>query len=265
MALPTPQLTQRASEYGSDIDINSIATPSDYGSDIDIDDDTILADAFETINQGAPAEKSAVLPSVEFEEGELEDEEQDVDGFVQIHKPALLRVAKGTSRVDADAQRDTQSSPMRRRTTLEVEYDEISRRAWSVPLQDPASPSKPSPTRPYRTATKAKGALPPSEAVQVAEEDTRSPLERFRTKPKKPLSVTDLISPAWCELQYFTPLASLGANRGLRPCTLAQRYIRRWKIRYTQQCRYRLRLKKIASVFVFGMPYPVCGVYVRLA
>ncbi|CAE6999461.1 hypothetical protein PTNB73_03856 [Pyrenophora teres f. teres] len=210
MALPTPQLTQRASEYGSDIDINSIATPSDYGSDIDIDDDTILADAFETINQGAPAEKSAVLPSVEFEEGELEDEEQDVDGFVQIHKPALLRVAKGTSRVDADAQRDTQSSPMRRRTTLEVEYDEISRRAWSVPLQDPASPSKPSPTRPYRTATKAKGALPPSEAVQVAEEDTRSPLERFRTKPKKPLSVTDLISPAWCELQYFYTLSKFG-------------------------------------------------------
>ncbi|KAI1556934.1 hypothetical protein PtrSN002B_001755 [Pyrenophora tritici-repentis] len=138
MALPNPQLTQRASEYGSDIEINSIATPSDYGSDIDIDididDDTILADAFETINQGAPAEKPAVLPSVEFEEGELEDEEQDVDGFVQIHRPALLRVAKGTSRVDAHVQRETQSLPMRQRTTLEVEYDEISRRAWSGTL-----------------------------------------------------------------------------------------------------------------------------------
>lgn len=43
-----------------------------------------------------------------------------------------------------------------------------------------------------------------------APNDTRSPLERFRTKPQKPLSVTDLISPAWCELQYFYTLAKFG-------------------------------------------------------
>ncbi|KAF2742725.1 hypothetical protein M011DRAFT_259953 [Sporormia fimetaria CBS 119925] len=40
--------------------------------------------------------------------------------------------------------------------------------------------------------------------------DTRSPLERFRTKPKKPLSVTDLVSPAWCELQYSFVLTRFG-------------------------------------------------------
>ncbi|KAF2876761.1 exonuclease V a 5' deoxyribonuclease-domain-containing protein [Massariosphaeria phaeospora] len=40
--------------------------------------------------------------------------------------------------------------------------------------------------------------------------DARSPLERFRTKPKKPLSVTDLVSPAWCELQYFYALSKFG-------------------------------------------------------
>jgi len=132
MDLPTPQLTKQASEYGSDVEIDSIATLSDYGSDIDIDEDTILA--FEPIKQGAPAEKGAVLPSVEFEEGEFEDEEQDVDGFVQIHKPALLRIAKTTSGVDTNVQSHTQSSPTRQRTALEVEYDEISRRAWSGTL-----------------------------------------------------------------------------------------------------------------------------------
>lgn len=43
--------------------------------------------------------------------------------------------------------------------------------------------------------------------------DLRSPLERFRTKPKKPLSVTDLVSPSWCELQYWYTLTKHGRKR----------------------------------------------------
>jgi exonuclease V len=35
-------------------------------------------------------------------------------------------------------------------------------------------------------------------------------LERFRTKPKKPLSVTDLVTPAWCEQQYEYNLTKHG-------------------------------------------------------
>jgi exonuclease V len=133
MAAPTTQLTNHASEYGSDIDVQSIATLSDYGSDIDIDDETLLANAFDTITEATRLQKSAALPSIEFEEGELEDEdeEQHVDGFVQIHRPTVLRVTKGRRSVDADAPRDIQSSPMRERKALEVEYDERSRRAWS--------------------------------------------------------------------------------------------------------------------------------------
>jgi exonuclease V len=53
----------------------------------------------------------------------------------------------------------------------------------------------------------------------VAEHDTQPPLERFRTKPKKPLSVTDLVSPAWCELQYFYTLSKFGR----KPRTQAMR------------------------------------------
>jgi exonuclease V len=41
-------------------------------------------------------------------------------------------------------------------------------------------------------------------------DDPRTPLERFRTKPRKPLSVTDLVSPAWCELQYSYNLSKFG-------------------------------------------------------
>jgi exonuclease V len=45
------------------------------------------------------------------------------------------------------------------------------------------------------------------------EQDTRSPLERFRSPPKKALSVTDIISPAWCELQYWYSLTRYGRVR----------------------------------------------------
>lgn len=43
--------------------------------------------------------------------------------------------------------------------------------------------------------------------------DARSPLQQFRTKPKKPLSVTDLVSPAWCELQYWYTLTKFGRKK----------------------------------------------------
>jgi exonuclease V len=56
-------------------------------------------------------------------------------------------------------------------------------------------------------------------APEATENDTRPPIERFRTKPKKPLSVTDLVSPAWCELQYFYTLSKLGR----KPRTQAMR------------------------------------------
>ncbi len=51
------------------------------------------------------------------------------------------------------------------------------------------------------------------------EQETGSPLARFRTKPKKPLSVTDLVSPAWCELQYLYTLSKFGR----KPATAAMR------------------------------------------
>tara|TARA_R110002003_G_scaffold433_2_gene19699 strand:+ start:9090 stop:10304 length:1215 start_codon:yes stop_codon:yes gene_type:complete len=60
---------------------------------------------------------------------------------------------------------------------------------------------------------------PAPAASEGADSDTRPPLERFRTKPKKPLSVTDLVSPAWCELQYLKTLSKYGR----KPRTQAMR------------------------------------------
>ncbi|KAI4243664.1 MAG: hypothetical protein LQ352_006985 [Teloschistes flavicans] len=55
--------------------------------------------------------------------------------------------------------------------------------------------------------------LPQVSVEQPAEPDRRSPLERFRTKPQKALSVTDLVSPSWCELQYWFVLTKHGKKR----------------------------------------------------
>ncbi|KAF7717495.1 Uncharacterized protein PECH_007951 [Penicillium ucsense] len=41
----------------------------------------------------------------------------------------------------------------------------------------------------------------------------RTPVERFRRPPNKAFSVTDLVSPAWCELQYWYTLTKHGRKR----------------------------------------------------
>ncbi|OJJ50010.1 hypothetical protein ASPZODRAFT_13113 [Penicilliopsis zonata CBS 506.65] len=44
-------------------------------------------------------------------------------------------------------------------------------------------------------------------------EDARPPVERFRRPPNKAFSVTDFISPAWCELQYWYTLTKYGRKK----------------------------------------------------
>lgn len=143
MVAPSAPVTHASSYYGSEgeIDINSIASMSDYGSEFDateLDEDTLLASTLDSITQQIPisTKKRSVLPSIEFEEGEIEDEDQD--DRVVVHKPSLLRVAKRDRRSasNANTRRDIQSSPVQE--ALEVEYDERSRRAWSGVLPTPS-------------------------------------------------------------------------------------------------------------------------------
>ncbi|KIY03679.1 uncharacterized protein Z520_00370 [Fonsecaea multimorphosa CBS 102226] len=64
--------------------------------------------------------------------------------------------------------------------------------------------TSPQPTQPRRDA---------QQEQQPSESHARSPLDRFRKPPMKALSVTDLISPAWCELQYYYVLTKHGRKR----------------------------------------------------
>lgn len=62
------------------------------------------------------------------------------------------------------------------------------------------------------------GAEPPETEVDHTEIeakpiDARPPILRYRAPPRKALSVTDLVSPAWCELQYSFDLSKHGRKR----------------------------------------------------
>jgi exonuclease V len=147
MATISQEVTHLSSHYGSDIDVDSV---SDYGSEFDateIDEDALLADVLDSIAKKTPQnnEKQSILPSIEFEEGEAEDGDHDSPGQ---HRPATLRVARSDIRSTGvvQASHDVQRSPARRRgpTTVEVEYDEPSRRTWSgKPKQSQRQPFLP--------------------------------------------------------------------------------------------------------------------------
>ncbi|KAK7403081.1 hypothetical protein QQX98_011146 [Neonectria punicea] len=52
--------------------------------------------------------------------------------------------------------------------------------------------------------------------------DGRSPLQRFRSYPRKPLTVSDLNAGAWCELQYWYTLTRLPGGRRTRTQAMRQ-------------------------------------------
>lgn len=58
---------------------------------------------------------------------------------------------------------------------------------------------------------------PPLPTVEK-EPDMRTPLQRFRTFPRRPLTVTDLAAGAWCELQHWYTLTRLpGGKKTVTP------------------------------------------------
>ncbi|KAI1289105.1 hypothetical protein F5Y03DRAFT_378416 [Xylaria venustula] len=52
------------------------------------------------------------------------------------------------------------------------------------------------------------------------EPDTRTPLQRFRTFPKRPLTVSDFAAGAWCELQHWFTLTRLPGGRKTRTAAM---------------------------------------------
>ncbi|KAM3436017.1 hypothetical protein NHJ13734_005294 [Beauveria thailandica] len=63
---------------------------------------------------------------------------------------------------------------------------------------------------------------PVSEDFEDEFDDSRSPLQKFRSYPQRPLTVSDLTSGAWCELQYWYTLSRLPGGRRTRTAAMQQ-------------------------------------------
>jgi exonuclease V len=191
-----------------------IAAPaSDYGSDFDEETvNELLSQAAEHPGQPRP----------------LLDKDFEQDPVLQDAPPALQRTVLLDRSVEQSnpttpCAPDTPSSNSRRGPQIEIEYSEVNRSAFSrtcikrslpLAIADAADTQrlKAEPTTPKSaTGEKRDAAVAASTAPEQPGEDPRAPLERFRKK--KPLSVTDLVSPAWCEQQYWYSLTRFGRVR----------------------------------------------------
>ncbi|KAI9685923.1 MAG: hypothetical protein M1822_004201 [Bathelium mastoideum] len=156
---------------------------SDYEWDLDADGQEVLDGIVSLLE--AEAIKPLVLESIEE------------DAPLSSQKTAIVpKIVERNNTVHRELGRPALPDNSRE-ASIEIEYDKPSRTAFRVAQSD-------GPEIERHASTEPEAELP---------EDTRSPIQRFRTAPKKPLSVTDFASPAWCELQYWFTLVKFGRKR----------------------------------------------------
>ncbi|KAL8762738.1 MAG: hypothetical protein Q9194_007494 [Teloschistes cf. exilis] len=166
---------------------------SDYGSDFTPDEEEILYSLLQQPKPDLAAQKEVLVL------GGIEDHE----GTSGARIPRLLYQQQQSATIKP-------STPRKQTSHIAVEMADNSISPANV--EDPESRSER--RRHERSMSiEAPVDIPQVSVEQPAEPDLRSPLERFRTKPRKPLSVTDLVSPSWCELQYWFVLTKHGKKR----------------------------------------------------
>ncbi|TGO23917.1 hypothetical protein BPAE_0117g00120 [Botrytis paeoniae] len=172
---------------------NFADSESDYGSDFSPEEVEIVEKLLSLVHQPkepTEIEDNPIVTEIEYHEPERALRLPRVVGKEQI-SPLLQAIR------DAERVADQINASVSKREYYPDLKDQIPE---AVPAAAPAIQVNEVSVKPTESATSA---LP----------DTRSPLERFRTAPKKPLSVTDLVSPAWCELQYWYTLTKLGRRK----------------------------------------------------
>ncbi|KAI9725153.1 MAG: hypothetical protein M1828_003495 [Chrysothrix sp. TS-e1954] len=205
--LDTVNLEMNHSDRGWPID-DRLET-SDYGSDIDSDAEAQLVRLMEGITvddvvHASPKAEDSIIQSIET------DEQQN-------HGPVKRRPRVSASNsmqfpAVVSHKVDVGTAPIGPSIEIEYEGDDLFDDIESFPPTDDSPGRIRFEKSPLTSSTRTTSATTPDdvEARQKSPPDTRSPLQRFRTQPRKPLSVTDLISPAWCELQYLFNLSRFG-------------------------------------------------------
>ncbi|GAW20503.1 hypothetical protein ANO14919_100090 [Xylariales sp. No.14919] len=204
MAVPVPSNAASIARVG-DIDGDS-----DYGSDFSAGEEQLVgeilaalgsANTVNTATTGTVKNSSTTTatgrnhhvkphrPSAEFTGGRSESTRDAVS-------PALAR-ALSTNTGTASAPRLEQGAVL----LDSVEYPDLSRALSSLEPE-------------IQTARETAPATVEKEA------DTRTPLQRFRTFPRRPLTVSDFAAGAWCELQHWYTLTQLPGGKKTRTAAM---------------------------------------------
>ncbi|KAF9873150.1 defects in morphology protein 1 [Colletotrichum karsti] len=188
----------------------ALDSDDDYGYDLSLEDETLLSQLITDDPNPASTHPAAStvasdlgIDTVAEEEFRLNDVPSDAVSF-ETSAPAKAPLRSTRSRHRAAFGTDGRK-PSSSNGDRVVNYPDLSK---AMSKGDSGTRSSPS---------KAKVAPPPEPS-----DDTLSPLVRFRSFPKKPLSVTDLTAGAWCELQYFYTLTRLPFGRKTRTAAMKQ-------------------------------------------
>ncbi|KAK3502936.1 exonuclease V [Neurospora crassa] len=150
-----------------------------------------------------PSERACIIPSPDVPSS---DSKSRLAPSVRDDNPRLA-----TFVADSNA-KPIHSDP----TDSDVHYPDLSNALSGLQQQEPSG--SPSNTPASKAGTPRKRGRPKRSAEEkgLLIEDNRSPILRFRTFPKKPFSVSDLTSGAWCELQYYFVLSKLPGGKKTR-------------------------------------------------
>ncbi|KID86483.1 ubiquitin-activating enzyme E1 1 [Metarhizium guizhouense ARSEF 977] len=171
---------------------NILDTESDYGSDISPEDELLLLERTSQDCQSAKAKGPAHLPP---RPGPYESSHTDLrPGCTDTidHDNSTAPEVSGTSMASA-----TMGPSRSELLDTDVTYPDLSRALAGIG-DDRDGGAK---------------ALDERDTESEEFEDNRSPLQRFRSYPRRPLTVTDLTAGAWCELQYWYTLTRLPGGR----------------------------------------------------
>lgn len=173
---------------------------SDYGSDFSPEEESIVLQLLDNLNNAETRTVSDGRASfVPVGSLVVSNQQTDNDSANNVENPGNAEPERGSAayghaRTPAASRRaksDIDETVRLQSLPLDgIRYPDLSR---SLAAIEPEGSNTPKDAPPSRSK------LP----------DTRSPLERFRTFPKKPLTVTDISSGAWCELQYWYTLSLL--------------------------------------------------------
>ncbi|KXH44294.1 defects in morphology protein 1 [Colletotrichum simmondsii] len=191
----------------------SLDSDDEYGYDLSLEDETLLSQLItdnpaptstSSRNPAAPSIASDFgIDTVAEEEFRLDDAPADLLSYLTTGT-AKGPVRSSRSRSTATSADDTKQADLPPSSPgHSVAYPDLS----GALSNNNVAPSSPKPN---------------DKATPDPENDTRSPLVRFRSYPRKPFTVTDLTSGAWCELQYFYTLTRLPYGRKTRTAAMKQ-------------------------------------------